>query len=247
MTEEHAVNSHPSQPPARRRSPRRFRRWQPIALLLIGCVTINVYFPEAEVKNLSEQIEEEVRQRAEALDESELDAVLDEEGNIVKPPGLAELGAGAASFSRIGAQLEQRQRRAPWISRMLGVSSAWAQDVPPPQVTNPAIRRIIDARARRVDVLETFKSSQVIGENNRGLVEIRDLQAVSDLRQRAELQRLVREENADREQLYREIAAALGVDASQLDQVRATYAETLREYAKPGQLIQMPDGSWRQK
>ncbi|HVS13890.1 MAG TPA: DUF1318 domain-containing protein [Thermoanaerobaculia bacterium] len=214
----------------RRRSPR-IPAWQPIVLLLIGCVTINVYFPEAEVKDLSEQIEEEVRQRA---------AALDEEGNLVDPPPAATPVGGAAA-------LEGPMRPAPWISRMLGVSTAWALQVPPPQVTNPAIRKIIDSRARRIDALAAFKASKVLGESNRGLLEIRDLQAVSDLRQRAEVQRLLREENQDREQLYREVAAALGVDASQLEQVRATYAETLREYARPGELIQMPDGTWREK
>jgi len=219
------------------RGARRYRRLQPLALVLIGCVTINVYFPEAEVKDLSEQIEEEVRQRAEALDE---------EGNVVEPP-LARVAIEPAGSGWTRARLEGRTQRAPWVSRMLGVSSAWAQEVPPPQVTNPAIRKIIDARARRIDALDGFKSAQVLGESNRGLLEIRNLQAVGDLRQRAEVQRLVREENADREQLYREIAAALSVDPSQLDQVRATYAETLREYARPGDLIQMPDGSWRQK
>jgi uncharacterized protein len=216
--------------PEPRRRPTRIPRWQPIALLLIGCVTINVYFPEAEVKDLSERIEEEVRRRA---------AALDEEGNLVEPP--------PAALARGPAWPEEAPRQAPWISRMLGVSNAWARQVPPPQVTNPAIRKIIESRARRVDALAAFKASKVIGENNRALLEVRDLQAVSDLRQRAEVQRLLKEENQDREQLYREIAAALGVDASQLDQVRATYAETLREYARPGELIQMPDGTWREK
>ena len=34
---------------------------------LAACVTINVYFPEAEIKDLSRKIEEQVREEAEAL------------------------------------------------------------------------------------------------------------------------------------------------------------------------------------
>jgi uncharacterized protein YdbL (DUF1318 family) len=57
----------------------------------------------------------------------------------------------------------------------------------------------------------------------------------------------VREENADREQLFREIAAAEGVDLSQLPRIQQTYAETMRRVARPGQWVQQPDGNWVRK
>ena len=87
----------------------------------------------------------------------------------------------------------------------------------------------------------------MIGENNRALVEVRNLEAVQGLRERADAQKLVKDENADREQLFKEIAAAKNVDLAQLPKIRATYAETLREKAKPGDWMQLPDGSWVQK
>ncbi|NJN65050.1 MAG: YdbL family protein [Acidobacteria bacterium] len=124
---------------------------------------------------------------------------------------------------------------------------AYAADVAEPAVSNPAIRKIIDSRAARVAELNGFKAKGVIGEGNDGLVVARGLESLADLKARAAVQKLVRDENKDREALYREIAAATNVDASQIKKVQETYAATLRESAKPGEWIQMPDGAWKQK
>ena len=67
------------------------------------------------------------------------------------------------------------------------------------------------------------------------------------LQERAAVQKLVRAENADRERMFKEIAAATGTDLSQLPRIRSTYAATLRQKARTGDWIQMPDASWRQK
>jgi uncharacterized protein YdbL (DUF1318 family) len=196
------------------------------ALIVAGCVTINLYFPEKEIKDLAGEIEREVQAKAEA-----------ENAPDVAPEPPAQPTAPATKENGGGSLL----------GLLLGATPAYAQQVPEPEATSPAIRKIIDSRAARLAQLNTYKSSGVIGENNKGDVEIRDLAAVTDLRARAEVQKLVRAENADREQLYGEIAAAKNVDPSQLGLIRETYAETLRENARPGDWIQLPDGGWRQK
>ena len=119
--------------------------------------------------------------------------------------------------------------------------------MPAPEVSSPAIRKIIDSRAARVAALNKYKSRGVIGENKRALVEVRNLDALPDLKARADVQRLVKAENADREELFKEIAVAKSVDLSQLSKIRDTYASTLREKARPGDWIQEPDGAWKQK
>lgn len=194
---------------------------------LFACVTVNVYFPEAEVRDLSEQIEQEVRRQAgEPLEPGTEPGAAGSDG---QPQGE---GPGASLFDTL-----------------LGVTPVYAQagQVAAPEITNPAIRKIIESRAARLSQLRKYIDTGVIGENNKALVEVRDRNAVSDLRERAELERLARAENADREELYKEIAAAKNVDMAQLPKIRETYAETLRQYAKPGDWIQMPDGSWKQK
>jgi len=207
-----------------------------LVLIVAGCVTINLYFPEKEVKDLAEKIEQEVQQKAEA------EGTPSEESTPPKDqaPGRNEpvSGSHAPSGGRGAVGL---------FDTLLGVTPAYAQQVPEPEVTNPAIRKIIDSRAARLADVNRYKSMGVIGENNKGDLEVRDLGAVSDLRARADVQKLVRAENADRDQLYREIAAAKNIDPSQIDKVRETYAETLRTNARSGDWIQMPDGSWKQK
>lgn len=193
----------------------------------LGCLTINVYFPEAEIKDLSEQIESEVQKKAAEKgpgSSTEPDA---------EDPGGDGVPSGGGAFG---------------IEGLFGITPAHAQDVvPAPEVTNPAIRKIIDLRARRLPEINRYKSLGVIGENNRALLEVRAIDSLDDLKARAEVQRLVKAENADREELFREIAAAKGVDLSQLPRIQETYAATLRENARPGDWIQLPDGKWTQK
>jgi uncharacterized protein YdbL (DUF1318 family) len=194
--------------------------------ILAACVTINVYFPEAAVKDLSEKIEAEIREQAQEEGEESAEETA---------PGMTW------NLRAVGSAL------AHLFVAPVYAAEATAQAVPEPEITNPAIRRIIDSRAERLDEINRHKSTGVLGENNQALLEIRDLDAVSDLRERAAVQRLVKAENNDREQLFKEIAAAQDVDLSQLPKIRATYAQTLRENARKGDWIQMPDGSWRQK
>lgn len=196
-----------------------------VALLIVACVTINVYFPEKEIEDLSRLIEEEVQKRAAQIEEGEAESS--------EPP------AEPAEEPPTG--------RSGLLDALLGVTPAYASDVPAPEVSNPAIRKVIESRAARVDRLNEFKSRGVIGENNQALVEIRDLEQVKDLRARAALQKLVRAENGDRERLFSEIAAAKNVDLSQLPKIRETYAATLRGNARKGDWIQLPNGQWKQK
>jgi len=190
-------------------------------LALVACITINVYFPEQAIKDLSQQIEAQVEQQAAG------------EAAPVEPTPTPT----AAGSSPLAALLS------------LGATNAWAgeEEVAAPEISNPAIRTIIASRAARLSALNGWKASGVIGENNQALVEVRSLDAVPGLKERADVQRLIRDENADREQLFREIAAAKNVELSQLPKIRETYASTLRETAHPGDWIQQPDGAWVQK
>jgi uncharacterized protein YdbL (DUF1318 family) len=197
------------------------------AAVLAACITINVYFPEAAVKELSQQIEEEVQKTAAG---EPAPAPEPTPTPVAEPEG----GAPESLLSYILS---------------LGATTAYAaQDqVAAPEITNPAIRKIIDSRAARLDAINALKAKGVVGESNQALLVIRNLDAIQGLKERADAQKLVKDENADREQLFKEIAAAKNVDLARLPQIRATYAATLRENAHPGDWIQLPDGSWVQK
>ncbi len=200
------------------------------AAALAACVTINVYFPEEKVKDLSEKIEDAVaREAAEATEKA------------TPPPE----GQGGNEVSWLRSTCEAALGTA---LHVLGPAPVYAQgdEVAAPEITNPAIRQIIQSRAGRVRELNAYKASGAVGENNRALVEVRQLDALP-LQERAAVQKLVKAENADRERMFEEIAAATGTDLSQLPRIRETYAVTLREKARRGDWIQQPGGTWTQK
>jgi uncharacterized protein YdbL (DUF1318 family) len=192
------------------------------AVATLACVTINVYFPEAAIKDLSKQIEEQVQQEA---------AKQPPAPESAPAPAPEKPGGGSASL----------------LDLAFGVTPALAQEVAAPEVSSPAIRKIIESRAARVGQIDRLKAEGVVGESNRALLEPRALDKLTDLKARAQVQQLVKAENADREALFKEIAAAKNVDLSQLPKIQETYAGTLRDNARPGHWIQLPDGTWKQK
>ena len=203
----------------------------PLALTGLACVTINVYFPEAAVKDLSERIEDAVvREAADDATESE---------------SASEDGGSHASLD--SSWYEPLEIGLGVVLAHLPAGTAHAQgQVAEPEITNPAIRRIVTSRADRVDEIDKYKASGVLGETNKALLEVRSLDSLA-LRERATVQKLVKEENEDRERMFKEIAAATGTDLSQLPQIQTTYAETLRERANAGDWIQLASGEWKQK
>jgi uncharacterized protein YdbL (DUF1318 family) len=188
--------------------------------VILACVTINVYFPEKAIKDLSKQIEEQVQKQAA------------QEG---ASPEAAEPEKTPGPTSGL-------------LDSLLGITPAYAQgEVAAPEISSPAIRKIIDSRAARVGDLNKYKGMGVIGESNQGLAEARSLDTLPDLKARAEVQKLVKAENLDREALFHEIAVAKKVEPSQIPKIRETYASTLRDNARPGDWIQLPDGAWKKK
>ena len=207
---------------------RTLRHLAPLAtatVLTLACVTINVYFPESEIKDLSKQIEDQVQKEA---------------AKQPQQPPAAETPAPPAGEKHQGGS-------ASLLDLVLGATPAFAQEIAAPEISSPAIRKIIESRAQRASSIALYKSQGAIGENNRALVEPRGLDKLADLKSRAQVQQLVKAENADRDALFKEIAAAKNVDLAQLPKIQETYAATLRDNARPGEWIQLPDGSWKQK
>ena len=210
-----------------------------VTCLTAACVTINVYFPEAAIKDLSQQIEAAVA--AEAAKATQNAPAAEESPATSDEDGSAE-----------GGQLQVVRHTA---ERAIGYALHWLlpadsvaaqDDVAAPEISNPAIRKIIESRGQRAPALRQLKNQGVVGENNQALVEVRQLDALA-LQERAAAQKLIKEENEDRQRMFKEIAAATGTDLSQLPQIQSTYAETLRQKAKSGDWVQMANGTWQQK
>lgn len=112
-------------------------------------------------------------------------------------------------------------------------------------ISSPAIRALTASMKNRAAQLDPFFSSGAIGLTADGLVEIRDANAVA-LAERNKLKKLVADENADRNSLYREIATANGNPDWEPD-IRSTFAERWIANARAGWYYKTSAGAWRQK
>jgi len=129
-----------------------------------------------------------------------------------------------------------------------GANPVLAQDsgeADPAGSSRGVILDIVDSRARRLPDLERYKAAGIIGENNRAHVEI--LKPFKNPTKLERLKLVVEGENADRERLYAALAAGAGGGPDGLAEVRESYAELLRNSARRGEWIQLPDGKWRKK
>ena len=104
-----------------------------------------------------------------------------------------------------------------------------------------AVRRF---RGRAAD-LDPFFVSGAIGLTSDGLIEIRDANSVP-LADRNRLRKLVSDDNADRNALYREIASANGHPEWEAD-IRATFADRWVANARAGWYYKSSAGAWKQK
>lgn len=195
--------------------------------LMAGCVTINIYFPTAAAEEAARAI---VR-----------DALQVEEGTP---------GSEAAPEGEPGAMLSPRPATAnaslpalAWVLDRL-VSPAAAQS-PDLQIQTPAINRIRASMRERAPQLAPHFRSGAIGFGRNADVVIRDLSEVP-LRDRSTVQRLVSEENSDRDSLYREIARANDRPEWE-DRIRETFARVWVEEAPSGYWYQDRNGQWQQK
>jgi uncharacterized protein YdbL (DUF1318 family) len=112
-------------------------------------------------------------------------------------------------------------------------------------VSSPAIRALTASMKARAGDLEPFFTSGAIGLTSDGLVEIRDANSVA-LADRNRLRKLVSDDNADRNSLYREIATANEHPEWEAD-IRSTFAERWIANARSGWYYKKAGGGWTQK
>lgn len=89
---------------------------------------------------------------------------------------------------------------------------------------------------QRLSALDDLKGREVIGENNRGFVELRGSAAGAD--------KLVGDENRDREAVYALIARETGSSADSVGRARA---KQIAANSRPGVWVQDESGQWKKK
>ena len=192
------------------------------ALLLPACVTVNIYFPAAAAEKAADRIIDEVwkenRQREAVPEES-----------------------SQSSFTQ------------PWRQRLTATAHRWLDRIVPAaqaqqvnlQVSDPAIDAIKARMAGRHAALKPYFDRGAVGLTRDALIAVRDLGA-TPLRSRIVMKKLVADENADRDALYREIANVNGQPDWE-QQIRATFAERWVAKAAKGWWYQDEAGQWKQR
>jgi uncharacterized protein len=195
-----------------------------VSLAIAACVTINVYFPAAAADKAADQFINDVTKGT--------------TGGGTNPPPQSYF-----------VQPVERDEFVVAIGNALNalVPAAYAQDADAAlNVSSPAVTRIKQSMAARFGELEKFFASGAVGLTKDGMIDVRDINAVA-LPDRATVKRLVAEDNADRGQLYSEIAKASNHPEWEADIKKSFARRWVATGAKAGWYYQGDDGSWKQK
>jgi uncharacterized protein len=191
-------------------------------LALSACVTINVYFPAAAAEKAADKIIEDVWGGQQPNSSK---------GNDNKQGAVQPDAAQRVLLAAAGTVLDF----------LIAPASAQA-DL---NIATPAVRQLTQSMEGRHAQLKKYYDSGAIGLTRDGLVEVRD-QNLVPLPERNAVRKLVADENADRANLYREIANANGHPEWETD-IRSTFAERWASKASTGWYYQDKSGAWKQK
>ena len=121
-----------------------------------------------------------------------------------------------------------------------------AESQPDINIRTPAIQAIeARMRGRFQSTLQGLLESGAIGFTHNGDVAIRDASKIP-LAQRGQATRAVAAENADRAELYKQIAAANG-HPEWAQRMRESFAKQWISRARPGWYYQDASGNWQKK
>ncbi|HLS80908.1 MAG TPA: YdbL family protein [Steroidobacter sp.] len=199
-----------------------------LCLALSACVTINVYFPAAAAEKAADKIIDDVWGAQQRSEESPRRR--DDQSSALDAP-FGGRDATRVLLAAAEAVLD------------LLIPAAHAQaDI---NVSTPPIRQLTQSMESRHSQLRKYYDSGAVGLTRDGLVQVRD-QNLIPLPERNLVRKLVADENADRANLYREIAAANGHPEWEAD-IRSTFAARWIERASAGWWCQDSNGAWKQK
>ncbi len=191
-----------------------------LAVALVGCVTINVYFPEAAAQKAADQF---------------IGNVLDKAGAAAKPAPTEQKPDPKSGGAQPSAMLLD-----------LLIPSAQAAETPNIRIQTAATEAIsARMQGRFSGALGDLLSSGAAGFTRDGMVAMRDAAKVP-LSQRAQATATIADENRDRAALYREIALANNHPEWE-PQIRATFAKSWIEKAHAGWYYQNAAGAWQKK
>jgi len=189
-------------------------------LMLISCVTINIYFPAAAAEKAADRIIEDVWGPETQPQPSE--PKVEQNQSAVQP---------AWPQTVVLSVLD-------WVVPQVAAAEANLN------INSPAISALQQQMKQRHDSLKSFYDSGAVGLTADGFITLHDAKAVS-LKDRNSVNSLIADENRDRKALYAEIARANGHPEWQAD-IQETFARRWVSNAAQGWWYQQGN-NWKQK
>lgn len=190
-----------------------------LVLFITSCVTVNIYFPAAAAEQVADEIIE----------------------GIQGPQSPNSKTIEPESKVRFWQHFSSRVKT---IVFDFGISSAQAAQAKL-SIDSPEIRNLRASMKTRFAKLKPYYSNGLIGIGSNGLIKIRDKNRVP-LKDRNSVNKLVANENRDRQALYLAIANANGHPEWVVD-IKATFAKQWVSNAYPGWLYEDAGGNWHTK
>lgn len=209
-----------------------------LAVMLAACVTVNVYFPAAAAQTAADQIIDTVTGGQSGSSQPQGSNQNKPQGSTLIPqiapvtPAIERNDEPSAVVAALGTVLNAL------------VPAAHAQGQANLDVNTPEIRAITGSMAGRFQQLKPYFDSGAVGYTSDGHIDVRDANAIP-LPERANVKRLVSEDNRDRDALYAEVAKANGHPEWKGD-IQNTFARRWIDKASAGAWYQ-DGGSWKQK
>ncbi len=119
-----------------------------------------------------------------------------------------------------------------WVGPAIGAESYDIKEM------TPQVLAALEGRSGRYDQLVELKVKGVLGENNKGYVEV--------LKSEGDAEVIAEAENVDRKIIYQTIAEQNNLDG-QLATIEKVFASVKRDKAVSGNMIQMENGKWVSK
>jgi uncharacterized protein YdbL (DUF1318 family) len=206
-----------------------------MALGLVACVTINIYFPAAAAEEAARTIVRDVlgdeasSQQQDSTPKEE--STPTEESKKDDQRSMQNIMQSILTTSITGA-----------IDFLVPTAQAAQPNI---DIESPTIRKLRASMSKRQGSLAPHYRSGALGFSSGGLVAVRDLKLIS-LRDRNKVKKMVADENGDRKALYAEIARANGQPQWE-KRIRDTFARVWVEEAPKGYWYQDGKGAWREK
>ncbi|MCW8908677.1 MAG: YdbL family protein [Sedimenticola sp.] len=193
-----------------------------IMVFLAACVTINIYFPAAQAEEAAERIVDDILGK-EQIEKQQKPAAEKKQGASLQRPRLQQLAGSLLNVLVPPAHAAQ----------------------PDFNASSPEVRKLQASMKQRNSALAPHYSSGAVGFTRDALIAVRDGGAIP-LRDKNRVEGLVRDENRDRNALYRAIAEANGHPEWE-PEIRATFARTWVDKASSGWWYQNAGGQWVKK